>query len=116
MLYEKKKTALPNEMEFNFDPRGSMIKFSEDQLKGLRDAFDRFDEKNTGVCDPLELKSEFKKSGCDKSNPPLYSMICWIADANNFSGTETMTFDEFVEYSTYFFSQKQEIEGLKYIF
>ena len=27
-----------------------------------------------------------------------------------------MTFDEFIEYSMYFFSQKSEVEGLKYIF
>lgn len=85
-------------------------------MKALRDAFDKFDEKNTGVWDPRDLKREFKKFGYDKSNPPLYSMICWIADANNFSGTVTMTFDEFIEYSMYFFSQKSEIEGLKYIF
>ena len=43
-------------------------------------------------------------------------MLCWITDANNFSGTVTMTFDEFIEYSMYFFSQKSEVEGLKYIF
>lgn len=27
-----------------------------------------------------------------------------------------MTFDEFIEYSMYFFSQKHHTEGLKYIF
>lgn len=91
-------------MEFSFDPRQSTIKFTDEQMKNLRDAFDKFDEKNTGVWDPKDLKKEFKKFGYDKMDPPLYSMLCWITEANNYSGTETMTFDEFVEYGMYFFS------------
>ena len=39
-------------MEFNFDPRDSPIKFTDDQMKNLKDAFDKFDEKNSGVWDP----------------------------------------------------------------
>jgi len=43
-------------------------------------------------------------------------MISWIVDANLYSGTEGMTFDEFIAYTMFFYSQKHEEEGLKYIF
>ena len=45
---------------------------------------------------PKQLKEEFIKYEIDKAKPSLYSMICWIVDANEFSGTEYMTFEEFV--------------------
>ena len=38
----------------------------------------------------------FKKHGIDKSNPSIYSMMKWIADANLYSGTDGMTFDEVI--------------------
>lgn len=44
-------------------------------MKELRDAFDKFDEKNTGVLIPNNLRHEFKRMGYDKTNPPLYSML-----------------------------------------
>ena len=43
-------------------------------------------------------------------------MMKWIADANEFSGTEGMTFDEVVQYAAFFFSQRHSEEGLKYVF
>ena len=46
----------------------------------------------------------------------MYSMICWITEANEYSGTDGMTFDEFVQYAGYFFCQRHADEGLKYIF
>ena len=46
----------------------------------------------------------------------MYNMICWITEANEYSGTDGITFDEFVQYAGYFFSQRHDEEGLKYIF
>ena len=43
-------------------------------------------------------------------------MMCWIADANNNSGTEDMTFEEFITYCVYFFDNREHIEGIKYLF
>ena len=43
-------------------------------------------------------------------------MLSWIADASAARGNEKLTFNDFVEYSMFFFSQKQQEEGLKYIF
>jgi Ca2+-binding EF-hand superfamily protein len=42
------------------------------------------------------MMKTFKQHGYDKTNPAMYSMICWITDANEFSGTAGMTFEEFV--------------------
>lgn len=94
-------------MALYFDTRHSVIQFSEEQRKDLRDAFEKFDMHNTGVLEPIKLKEEFLKYGYDKSNPPLFSMLCWIADASAHAGTEKIDFDQFVEYSMFFFSQKQ---------
>ena len=58
----------------------------------------------------------FRKMGLDEKNPALYSMICWINDANMFSGTTGMTFDEFITYCIYFFTRRQHEEGIKYMF
>ena len=46
----------------------------------------------------------------------MYNMLCWITEANEYSGTDGITFDEFIQYAAYFFSQRHEEEGLKYIF
>ena len=64
---------------------------------------------------PGDMKFEFEKNGIDKSDPSLYAMICWITDANEFSGTEGMTFEEFVNYAVFFYSQRSHDEGLQYI-
>ena len=65
---------------------------------------------------PQEMKREYLKHGIDKSDPGMYAMICWITDANEYSGTEGMTFEEFVNYAVFFFSQRSHEEGLKNIF
>lgn len=54
--------------------------------------------------------------GLDQKNPALYSMISWITDANMFSGTAGMTFDEFITYCIYFFTRRSHEEGIKYMF
>lgn len=68
------------------------------------------------VFQPIEMQKYFKQYGFDKTNPAMYSMICWVVEANEFSGTAGMTFDEFVQYAIYFFCQRDKDEGLKYIF
>ena len=58
----------------------------------------------------------FEKSSLAKESPAMYSMVRWIVDANKFSGTKGMTFEEFLQYADYFFTQRHNEEGLKYIF
>ena len=76
----------------------------------------KFQDIDREVMRPAEIKEKFKHYGLDKSHIALYSMICWITEANLYSGTETMTFEEFVQYAGYFFSQRHLDEGLKYMF
>ena len=64
---------------------------------------------------PCELKQQFETHGVDKSDPSLYAMMCWITDANEFSGTTGMTFEEFINYAVFFYSQRGHEEGLQYI-
>ena len=54
--------------------------------------------------------------GYEKTEPGMYNMILWITEANEYSGTDGITFDEFIQYAGYFFSQRHIEEGLKYIF
>lgn len=50
------------------------------------------------------MKKVFQLHGYDQKHPAMYSMICWIVEANMFSGTAGMTFEDFLQYSTFFFS------------
>ena len=43
-------------------------------------------------------------------------MLSWIADASLQRGNDKLTFEDFVDYAMFFFSQKEQEEGLKYIF
>ena len=65
---------------------------------------------------PSDIREKFKLLGLDVENKAMFSCICWICEANLYSGTEFMTFDEFVQYAGYFFSQRHLEEGLKYMF
>jgi hypothetical protein len=53
---------------------------------------------------PNDIRQKFEYFGLDKENKAMYSMVCWICEANLYSGTEFMTFEEFVQYAGYFFS------------
>lgn len=76
----------------------------------------KFSSQNTETIYPKEILQSFKKYGIDKEKPSVYSMMAWIANANEYSGTSGMTFQELLNYSAYFFSQRQSEEGLKYVF
>ena len=82
----------------------------------LQDCFDKFQSDNSTILKPKLMWDNFLKIGINKSHPSLYSMMCWITDANEYSGTESMTFEEFIQYAAYFFDQRDREEGLKYIF
>lgn len=43
-------------------------------------------------------------------------MICWMEEVNEEAGIEGLSFDEFLNQSTFFFSQRHHDEGLRYIF
>ena len=43
-------------------------------------------------------------------------MICWMIEVNEEAGIEGLTFDDFLNQSTYFFSQRHHNEGLRFIF
>ena len=107
---------MPNQVEFTFDWQNSGLDLNEETLEVLKDCFDKFQSDNLQVFEPKEMKLKFKLHGMDKSDPAMYSMMCWITDANDFSGTDGMTFDEFVNYAAYFFCQRHKEEGLKYVF
>lgn len=74
----------------------SGIEIDKETLHQLEDCFMKYQSTNTSIIKPREFLSTFRKHNIDKTNPSLYSMMNWIADANEFSGTEGMTFDEVV--------------------
>ena len=107
---------MSKEIDFEFHHERSSLQFDKETIKELEEAFYKFQYDNSEVMRPRQLKEEFLKHNYDKDQPCIYSMICWICDANEFSGTEYMTFEDFLNYSAFFFSQRHHDEGLKYIF
>jgi Ca2+-binding EF-hand superfamily protein len=82
----------------------SGIELSKETVNFLEDCFMKYQSENTTIIKPREMMKTFRKHNIDKTNPSIFSMMNWIADANEFSGTEGMTFDEIVQYAAYFFS------------
>ena len=114
--YSKGQSAMPNQVDFTFDVKFSGIEIDKQTLAELHDLFDKFQSDNSVILKPSHMKKEYEKHKLYEHSPSMYSMISWITDANEFSGTEGMTFDEFVQYAVFFFSQRYHEEGLKYIF
>ena len=69
-----------------------------------------------GKVNPREIITYFKQFGFDKTKSSLYSMMNWITLANENSGTSSMTYEELMAYAQFFFSQRENNEGLAYIF
>ena len=56
-LYEKQHSKLPETLEYQFfDTRHSSIIFDDLQIKQLREAFEKFDDNNSGVMEVKRLK------------------------------------------------------------
>ena len=62
------------------------------------------------------MKHQYEKAGLDVEDPSMYSMVCWMTDAAEETGTKGLTFNEFIKQSAFFFSQRHHDEGLRYIF
>lgn len=115
-IYNKGQTQMPQTIDFAFDIRYSGIEFSSEDVNDLEECLMKYQSKNTTIIYPKELLVTFKKHKIDVDKPSVYSMMKWVADANEFSGTEGMTFEELLTYCAYFFSQRHSEEGLKYVF
>lgn len=115
-LWNKKKSSMPQEVDFTFNIKNSALNCDKETMDILNDCFEKFQSDNSVILKPKDMRENFIKIGLEKQYPSLYSMIAWITDANEFSGTESMTFDEFIQYAGYFFDQRDKEEGLKYIF
>jgi Ca2+-binding EF-hand superfamily protein len=95
-LYSDKKSTMPKQVDFTFDIKYSGIEITEQIREQIKDSFDKFNSDNLTVFQPVEMQKYFKQYGYDKTNPAMYSMISWVVEANEFSGTSGMTFEEFV--------------------
>ena len=95
---------MPNEVGFTFNFKTAGLGLDDAKVADLYESFEKFRSNNIEVFQPKQMKQAFKNYGFDKTKPEMYSMITWITDANEFSGTAGMTFDEFVQYAAYFFS------------
>jgi Ca2+-binding EF-hand superfamily protein len=62
------------------------------------------------------MQQQFLKAGLEKKHPSIYSMIVWMVEVNEEAGIEGLTFDDFLNQSTFFFSQRHHDEGLRFIF
>ena len=115
-LYERHDTIMPKEFGFTFDVMRAGLGLDRRLRHEIEDCLAKFQRGNSSSFRPREIQRQFERDGYDKTKIAMYSMVCWIADANENSGTETMTFEEFVQYAGYFFCQRHHEEGLKYIF
>ena len=102
-LYEKEATKMPPKIGFTLFNK---ILDSVELRNQLQDLFTKFvsPKYESEILIPEDMKLTFERSGIDKESPAMYSMICWIVDANKFSGTLGMTFDEFISYADFFFT------------
>jgi Ca2+-binding EF-hand superfamily protein len=85
-------------------------------MEDLEEMFLKYKDDNSTTIYPKDFLKTFKKHGFEKEKPSLYSMMEWICNANEFSGSEGMTFQEVIQYAVYFYSQRSSDEGLKYVF
>ena len=95
-LYDPNSTQLPRLLGFSYDVQKGGINIDRDTMEFLKDSFEKFMSDPLTIFQPKEMKKTFKQYGYDKTDPAMYSMICWITEANEYSGTDGMTFDEFV--------------------
>jgi Ca2+-binding EF-hand superfamily protein len=115
-LWEKEATDMPNQYGFTFDILKSHIKIDQKLFDEASDCLNKFQDHDTHLMKPLDIKKKFEAVGLDKENKAIYSCVSWICEANLYSGTEYMTFEEYIHYAGYFFSQRHLEEGLKYMF
>uniref|UniRef100_A0A7S3FV94 EF-hand domain-containing protein n=1 Tax=Strombidium rassoulzadegani TaxID=1082188 RepID=A0A7S3FV94_9SPIT len=114
--YRKDQSVMPRQINFTFDVKFSGIEIEEEVITQIHDLLDKFQSVNENCVRPNLIKREYEKHKLYEKYPSLYSMVCWVTDANEFSGTESMTYQEFVQYAIFFFSQRYHEEGLCYIF
>jgi hypothetical protein len=103
-LYDRNKTEMPQTLDFAFDMKYCGIQFDSQDVRDLEEYFMKYQSENTTIIKPGEMLKTFKKHGIDKEKPSLFSMLKWICNANEFSGTDGMTFEEVLNYAAYFFS------------
>jgi Ca2+-binding EF-hand superfamily protein len=114
--YQKSNSIMPKQVDFTFDVRFSGVEVGEETIEQVKELLDKFQSTNSKIVKPKLIRLEFEKHRLFELYPSMYSMVCWVVDANEFSGTEGMTYDEFVQYAIFFFTQRYHEEGLKYIF
>lgn len=116
LLYNGKKSHMPKCVNINFDLKFAGIELDPEIIRQIRESFEKFQSDPLKPFEPVEMKKSMKQYGYDKEYPAMYSMISWITDQQNFVGLKGMTFDEFLQSAIYFFAQRDQDEGLKYIF
>jgi hypothetical protein len=96
LTYELGRTEMPRAVSFTFDWKISGFEITDEALESIKESLAKFNSENDPNVYPGQLKDHFLKHGFNKTRPAMYSMISWITDANQFSGTAGMTFDEFI--------------------
>ena len=88
--------------------RDNFIKFLPDDAPGEQG--DRLD--------PQYMQLQYEKLGLNRQNPSMYSMICWMT--KNYTESENsgggLSFEDFIQQAVFFFSQRHNEVGLRYIF
>ena len=102
--WEKNDTTMPSAVALTFQLENSGIKLPQETILKLQDCFDKFSSIGNPILQPVDLREKFETLGYAQTEPGMYNMICWITEANEYSGTDGVTFDEFMQMAGYFFS------------
>jgi centrin-1 len=85
---------------------------TEDEIEGIRDAFNWFDTDGTGMIDPKELKAAMLSLNFDTKSPTVYLMVCDME--KRCSGP--IDFEEFLNEITLQLGDRESREGIQKIF
>ena len=87
---------MPKAVGLTFEFEDSGVKLSQELLEELEDCFNKYNSIPSPFIEPDHVRKTFLHHGLDKTKPAMYNMICWMTEANEYSGTEGITFDEFI--------------------
>lgn len=113
---------MPEPMDGNFyGTQFSDLEIDPETLADLHENFmkflptDQFGNRSKRL-DPNAMKKDYEKMGLDKTMPSMYAMVRWMTTINNQTRGIGFTFQEFIEQATFFFTQRHNEEGLRFIF